>query len=700
MPSPEQERLDVISSALASLLRKQAEFDQRLGRIEAALGLPVVAVAAVLEPAPPVVPPPVAEPPSPEPPLPEPPLPAPPLPAPPERSGQLETSIGLTLINRIGAITLILGIGFFFKWAVDNEYIGPAGRVELGILAGLLMIAGGDLLWRRGQRVFSQGISAGGIGILYLALYASFGFYHLLPQGPVFAAMGVTTAMAGALALRYGAVAIAALGLFGGYVTPLLLSTGESHPWFLFSYVLLLDLGAIALARARTWRLLQLLSFTGTVLLFGGWLFDFRSENQFVAAVFAILFYALYAGVVSLQPVMLITQFFTAATLAYIAHRSPGFYFPLALAIGSAGLAIADRRRWRAAVSIAFASFWIFSGVFAADFPSEKPIGALFLGFTCGYLLFLAWAPWWFIIRGQAARAQDLGVLALNGAAYFGASYWILNPGYHAWMGLFAVALAGVNLGLGYELWRRKPLDERELTPVLLSIGVAMTFVTLAAPIQFTAWRITMAWALEAAALSWIGARVRSRHMALGSAVVFLLVLWRLAAIDAWIYARPADYAAVLNQRFLTFAIAAVCLWLSAWWIREPAQVRLAHYVGGQLVLLWGLTQEVLGWAGRSGTENLLSVETTAVSILYALYAVVLVSLGVGTRTAINRILGLGLIGFVVLKLYVFDVWQLGRFYRTLAFVALGILLLSTSFLYSHFRGVIETWWKDDDAQA
>jgi uncharacterized membrane protein len=123
----------------------------------------------------------------------------------------------------------------------------------------------------------------------------------------------------------------------------------------------------------------------------------------------------------------------------------------------------------------------------------------------------------------------------------------------------------------------------------------------------------------------------------------------------------------------------------------------LAYYIAGHLAMLWTLTQEVLGWAGRSAApENLVSVETISVSILYACYAVVFVSFGVATRTAVNRIAGLILIGAVVLKLYLFDVWQLGRFYRTLAFVALGVLLLSTSFLYSHFRTLIEGWWKKD----
>jgi uncharacterized membrane protein len=129
--------------------------------------------------------------------------------------------------------------------------------------------------------------------------------------------------------------------------------------------------------------------------------------------------------------------------------------------------------------------------------------------------------------------------------------------------------------------------------------------------------------------------------------------------------------------------------------------VALAEYFAGQVVLLWGLTMEIIGWAERSTPpQNLLSVETVAVSILFGVYAVVLVSVGVGTRTAINRIAGLGLIGLVIVKLYLFDVWQLERIYRISAFVALGLLLMGTSFLYSRFRRLIESLWRDDEARS
>jgi uncharacterized membrane protein len=154
--------------------------------------------------------------------------------------------------------------------------------------------------------------------------------------------------------------------------------------------------------------------------------------------------------------------------------------------------------------------------------------------------------------------------------------------------------------------------------------------------------------------------------------------------------------------RFFTFATSAGAMLLASYWSSKLIkQEALLTYFAGHFFLLWGLCLEIFGWATRSASpDNRVSVETMTISLLFGVYAVILVSLGVATRTAVNRLSGLGLIGIVVLKLYFFDVWQLGRPYQIAAFVILGILLLSTSFLYSHFRRLIETWWKDDQTSA
>jgi uncharacterized membrane protein len=91
------------------------------------------------------------------------------------------------------------------------------------------------------------------------------------------------------------------------------------------------------------------------------------------------------------------------------------------------------------------------------------------------------------------------------------------------------------------------------------------------------------------------------------------------------------------------------------------------------------------------------SFSSAAVTILMAAYAVTLSGWGIFSRSALDRMLGLGLIGIVILKLYLYDVWLLGRVYRVAAFAILGALLLAMSYLYSRYRASIESWVRITD---
>lgn len=129
----------------------------------------------------------------------------------------LETRIGLNWINIIGVVTLIFGAAFFFKYAVDNNWVGPGARVALGIIAAMASLFFGDRLWRRGQKIFGQGITGLGLALLYLSFWAAFAVYNLLPQPVSFLLMVLTTAASVVFAMRYESQVIAVLGMLAGY---------------------------------------------------------------------------------------------------------------------------------------------------------------------------------------------------------------------------------------------------------------------------------------------------------------------------------------------------------------------------------------------------------------------------------------------------------------------------------------------------
>jgi Predicted membrane protein (DUF2339) len=281
-----------------------------------------------------------------------------------------------------------------------------------------------------------------------------------------------------------------------------------------------------------------------------------------------------------------------------------------------------------------------------------------------------------FSVWPQAAplATPALVQFSANGLIYFDCSYSVLERGYHAWLGLFAVVLAAAYVQAARRLRARDPRGAQ------LFAGLAGVFVVLAVPVQFAGYRITIGWAVEAAALAWIVRRMSEPRAMQASLGVFALVLVRLLAGETWMYAAPTGYPLLANARFLTFVVSAVCLWAAARFAAAKCPA-LATLLGGHFVILWGLGLEVAAWATRTAAPaDWRSVESIALSILLAAYAVLLIGIGVAANSTPHRLLGLGLIAAVVAKLYVYDVWFLGLFYRMAAFAALGVLLLVMSF--------------------
>jgi len=592
-------------------------------------------------------------------------------------------------------VTLLFGAAFFFKYAVDNNWVGPGARVALGIVAAMVSLFFGDLMWKRGQKIFGQGITGLGLALLYLSFWAAFGMYHLLAQPAAFLLMVLTTVASVVFAMRYESQVIAVLGMLAAYWTPGALSSGEPHPWILFNYVFLLNLGGLALTRLRRWRALEILSAVATILWYGAWLaFSSSASDHQVATVFALAFYAqfcfararlLWAAAQVLGPI---------AVLTIWSQPEQFLLFLFLFALG--GLVIAEVRRWTEApawtLSCTWGAYFFWNGVMRRGDNTELQFAYI----TGVFALFFLWIVWWAVIQKRALRNTDLLVMAVNAALYFGASYYLLNPGYHAYMGIFAAALGAVNLLLAKLVWNPQATQERDTWPALLAVAVTLTFLTLAVPIQFAGFRITIAWALEGAALAWISARFQSVRMSIGASIVLILAVMRLFTVDTEFYAGQKDFSLFVNERFLTFAVTAIGLFIAAKFFVERAQA-LVSYVSAHVVTLTALGLELVSWVQRSvAPADQFQTITVSISILMAVYALMLIMLGVLTKSSINRLLGLILIALCIVKLYLSDVWELGYLFRIVAFVGLGVLLLAVSYLYSRFRPVIEKLWRDD----
>ncbi len=213
----------------------------------------------------------------------------------------LERFIGENLISKIGIAILVLGIGYFVKFAIDKNWINEMARVGVGILAGGIVLGFAHYL-RAQFKAFSSVLVAGGVSIFYFTLGIAFQEYHIFSQTTTFILLALVTAFSIFISLTYDRQELAILSVIGGFAAPLMVSTGEGNYIVLFSYLLLLDTSLLILAFYRNWSVLNGVTFLLTALMYGIWLNQKvlqSAYSEFIpylgAILFATAFYVVFA---------------------------------------------------------------------------------------------------------------------------------------------------------------------------------------------------------------------------------------------------------------------------------------------------------------------------------------------------------------------------------------------------------------------
>ncbi|MEW6714352.1 MAG: DUF2339 domain-containing protein [Nitrospirota bacterium] len=222
-----------------------------------------------------------------------------------EETSQFEINIGQKWLLIIGIVTMVFGIGYFLKYSFERGWIGPAGRVALAYIWGAVFLFAGNKFRKKNYAAFGLSLVGGGIATLYFATFAAFQLYHLFAQTPSFLLMVLITVLASVLAIIYDTKWLAILGMIGGFLTPVMLSTGQDNYIFLFSYMTVLNLGLLGVAFYKKWDILNILGFISTYILYTSWFMNHYETSRFVnnyeyskfwpAIIFLNIYYFIYS---------------------------------------------------------------------------------------------------------------------------------------------------------------------------------------------------------------------------------------------------------------------------------------------------------------------------------------------------------------------------------------------------------------------
>ncbi|MGH7945114.1 MAG: DUF2339 domain-containing protein [Opitutaceae bacterium] len=204
-----------------------------------------------------------------------------------------EQFTGAKLLAWTGGAAAFLGAAFFIKYSFEHDLIPPAMRVAIGYVFAFALVLVGLRIPRGRYAVTAQTLCATGVVCLYAVTFACSSIYEFPFFTPLrtFGLMALITAAAFILAVRLGAQVVAVLGMLGGFLTPVLLSTGRDNTFGLFGYIALLDVGLVALALYQRWFFLVPLAAAGTVAMQLGWAMKFLNATKApTAMVVALVF--------------------------------------------------------------------------------------------------------------------------------------------------------------------------------------------------------------------------------------------------------------------------------------------------------------------------------------------------------------------------------------------------------------------------
>ena len=222
-----------------------------------------------------------------------------------------EQVLGGNWLARIGVLALIIGAAFFLNLAIDNDWIGPTGQVVLGIIAGAALLGAGEY-WQRKYAIFAHALSGGGIGILYVSIFAAHSTFGLIDVYFATGLLLLISVTSAAVAVRYESMALAIIGILGAFAAPFFLgasssttAAGVNSGLDLLAYIIVVDIGVLALSTFRNWRWMILLGWAGSLLAYGSWYSQFHWDAGLLTAQLSLtLIFLIFVGATTLYHII------------------------------------------------------------------------------------------------------------------------------------------------------------------------------------------------------------------------------------------------------------------------------------------------------------------------------------------------------------------------------------------------------------
>jgi uncharacterized membrane protein len=666
-----------------------------------------------------------------------------------------EFAIASNWLARIGIIIAVLGIGFGLRYSYKRGLIPPELRVLISTFVAIAMITYGIKVKTQKYKILANGFLGGGITVLYFSVFSASNFYHLISPILGLAVIAGITAASCFLSVRLNTKLAAILAVAGGYFTPVLISNGFISAPVLLTYMMVLGLGVFAITTFKNWYLVQFLAFAAHWTLFIFALFEFEVAESFPLAIsfltayfFIFSFNSCFYHLKQRQPatiievVMLILNsgifaFFGCALIydefnevSYLAYLTLPLVLVYVLAIRYLlKQAIKDR-----AVTLTFLSLSSF--FLAISIPLLFDTASFALCWSLQGLMML-WLS-------KKLQSRFLGALSylLYGASMISLIFLMQNlyqphhlRGYqlttHAeyfkelWQHIVQIAFTLGAIHFGRKLSESAKTSNismsemgNDISPTILPEGNEVSVLITVAITIFTfifamyevfsfVTRFFKPALLPAFTIVVIGLllyvvrktmRTQNTVLATIAAIITSILFGKVILYDVmyncsfqmsrYIYPHHQTSFTNLSMRVINMALllsALTFLFRRADKISAIFSKMSTIFIG--LAIFQFLTIETNTYL----THFKPIFATGGISIVWSLYAIALLTLGIRKQQKAMRLTSLVLFTIVSIKIFVVDLANLGEFWRIIAFILLGAIIIAASFIYIKFQDQFKT---------
>ncbi|SIR03540.1 DUF2339 domain-containing protein [Maribacter ulvicola] len=679
----------------------------------------------------------------------------------PKGKSNLEKFIGENLINKIGILITVIGVGIGAKYSIENNLISPLTRIILGYLVGLGLLGFGFKLKAKYES-YSAVLVSGALAILYFLTYIAYDLYGLFPQLIAFGLMLLFTVFGVVAALSYNKQIIAHIGLVGAYAVPFLLSNNSGNVTALFSYIVLINIGLLIISFKKYWKALYYVAFTFTWLIYGSW-YTFSSYNEdFIMGfaflgIFFLLFYATFLAFKLIK-----SEKFQAADIILIMLNSFIFY-----GFGIAWLYDYEGGKFYLGLFTLFNALihFIITVLIFKRKLADRKLFFLTSGFVLTFITIavpvqldgnwvtLIWAfeaalLFWIGRTNKVSFYEYLSYI-LTALSIFSLSMdwsatysWLSSTNGDVSTILNTTFLTSILCVAAYGIMlyfqSKHTLDKKSLIHKLMDIGIPTLFIlTLYFAIYFEidhywnkafqASKIDLSgsagnypeynynlvdlgsiWSLLYAMLfigilGFINIK-KINHKILGlvtlGAALFITLtfltngLYTLSELrENYLTQESAEFYNIgtynIYMRYISFAFFAFLLYTIYKFAQQQylkIDLKIPFDILLHTAIIWVTSSELLNWMDLSGSNQSYKL---GLSILWGIYALLLIGLGIWKKKKYLRIGAIILFSITLVKLFFYDISSLNTISKTIVFVSLGVLLLIISFLYNKYKHII-----------